>query len=147
MSTQPDEPTRGPDDEDVAAQPASDDTLVDQAESEDAATTVLPTAAAAPAPTEAQTEEPTEAPTEAYPADGTAAMSAPAEPEPVARRRGPRVGTVVWGLVLAVLGVGVLAWAADRHIDIEFAAILLIAGAGVALLLGSVLTVGRRGQG
>jgi hypothetical protein len=55
-----------------------------------------------------------------------------------------RVGTVVWGLVLAFLGVGVLAWAGDRSIDVGLAAILLVAGAGVALLVGSLVTGARQ---
>ncbi|MCR6704147.1 MAG: hypothetical protein NVV66_05480 [Cellulomonas sp.] len=58
--------------------------------------------------------------------------------------RGPRVGTVVWGLVLAVLGVGVLAWAGGRRIDVDVAAIVLVAGAGVALLIGSIISGTRR---
>lgn len=79
----------------------------------------------------------------------TTAEPAPAdEPEQPDRtdrtERGPRVGTVVWGLVLAVLGVGVLAWADGRHIDVDVAAIVLVAGAGVALLVGSIVSGARR---
>lgn len=80
----------------------------------------------------------------------TQSSSAPAthDPTPVAPverpERGPRVGTVVWGLVLAVLGVGVLAWAGGRHIDVDVAAIVLVAGAGVALLVGSIVSGARR---
>jgi len=73
--------------------------------------------------------------------DEPAAAPAPTEPD---ERRSPRVGTVVWGLVLAVLGVGVLAWAAGREIDLDVAAIVLVAGAGVALLVGSLVSGMRR---
>lgn len=68
---------------------------------------------------------------------GTAVTARPAEVHPL------RVGTVVWGLVLAFLGVGVLAWAGNRSIDVGLAAILLVAGAGVALLVGSLVTGAR----
>ena len=55
-----------------------------------------------------------------------------------------RVGTVVWGLVLAALGVGLLAIAAGAVFDVELAVITLVAVAGVALLVGSVVTGRRR---
>ncbi|MBU4336349.1 MAG: hypothetical protein KJ548_07225 [Actinobacteria bacterium] len=57
--------------------------------------------------------------------------------------RGPRVSTVVWGLVVTALGVGVIALATGSTIDVGLAAIVLLAGAGVALLIGS-LTAGMR---
>ncbi|WP_129339697.1 hypothetical protein [Cellulomonas endophytica] len=57
--------------------------------------------------------------------------------------QGPSVATVVWGLVVAVLGVGVLATVAGARIDAGLALIGLLALAGVALLVGS-LTAGLR---
>ncbi|MBT0994402.1 hypothetical protein KIN34_08900 [Cellulomonas sp. DKR-3] len=92
---------------------------------------------------------PTSAPAPTGPAapvrgsDEPAATSAAAS-TPLVDARTLRVGTVVWGLVLAVLGVGVLAWAGDRRIDVGLAAILLVAGAGVALLVGSLVTGARQ---
>ncbi len=63
-------------------------------------------------------------------------------PEP--EDRGPRAGTVVWGLIVAAVGILVLAVAAGVRIDFQLALIILLGAAGVALLVGSVLTAGRR---
>ena len=72
----------------------------------------------------------------------TAPTSAPA---PVARERSAlRVGTVVWGLVLAVIGAGVIAVAAGAYLDLELALIGLLVLAGAGLLVGSVVTSVRR---
>ncbi len=63
---------------------------------------------------------------------------------PVAARR-VRVGTTVWGLVVLAVGIGLLAIAAGAVFDVQLASIGLIAAAGVALLVGSLLTAtGRR---
>ncbi|MBX9244670.1 hypothetical protein ICW40_07585 [Actinotalea ferrariae] len=59
-------------------------------------------------------------------------------------RRGVRVGTVVWGLVIAAVGVGLVAFASGVVFDVELALILLVAAAGAALLLGSLLGARRR---
>ncbi|AEI11429.1 hypothetical protein [Cellulomonas gilvus] len=75
------------------------------------------------------------------PAAAPAAATADDEARPP--RSTPRVGTVVWGLVLAVLGLGVLAWAGGYRIDVGLATILLVAGAGVALLVGSIVSGAR----
>ncbi len=56
-----------------------------------------------------------------------------------------RVGTTVWGLVVLAVGLGLLALAAGAVFDVQLAVIGLIAAAGVALLVGSLLTAtGRR---
>lgn len=55
-----------------------------------------------------------------------------------------RVGTVVWGLVVALVGVGVLALASGYVFDIELAFIGLVTLAGVALLVGSLINGARR---
>ena len=86
-----------------------------------------PTAASAPAPAPA-------------PATPTATPAAPARPT-------LRVGTVVWGLVLAVIGAGVIAVAAGARFDVELASIALLTLAGVALLAGSIATSARRRKG
>jgi hypothetical protein len=65
-------------------------------------------------------------------------------PEPAPVSREPRTGTVVWGLVVAVCGIGILAMAAGARIDVQLAFIILLAGAGAALLLGSVISAARR---
>jgi hypothetical protein len=61
--------------------------------------------------------------------------------------RGVRVGTVVWGLVIAAVGVGLVAAASGVQFDTELAFIALIAAAGLALLVGSLATATRRRRG
>ena len=73
-----------------------------------------------------------------------AAPAAPTPPVGRAPARGMRVGTMVWGLVLAALGAGVLAWALGVSFDVELAFIVLVAAAGVLLLAGSLATIWRR---
>jgi len=59
-------------------------------------------------------------------------------------RRAVRVGTVVWGLVVAACGVLALAVAGGATIDGGTVAIAILGGAGVALVLGSIVTGVRR---
>lgn len=78
----------------------------------------------------------------------TPGTSGPEEPTTAhPGRRGVRVATVVWGLVVAALGVGLLAWALGVTFDVELAFIALLAAAGVLLLVGSVATTRRRRNG
>ena len=55
-----------------------------------------------------------------------------------------RVGTVVWGLVLAAIGTGLVAASLGVAFDVELAFIVLVATAGVLLLVGSVASSRRR---
>ena len=74
----------------------------------------------------------------------TAATTGASAPQTPWQRR-VRVGTIVWGLVVLTIGLGLVAFAAGAEFDVQLAAIGLIAAAGVALLVGSVLTAtGRR---
>jgi hypothetical protein len=57
-----------------------------------------------------------------------------------------RVGTIVWGLVFAAIGVFLLAIAAGARIDSGLAAIGLLAGSGIALLIGALVASSRRHQ-
>lgn len=83
-----------------------------------------------------------EAPT---PADTTATQVMPAQTPPApSDDRHVRVGTVVWGLVLAAIGAGLLAASLGVHFDVELAFIVLVAAAGVLLLVGSVASSRRR---
>lgn len=67
------------------------------------------------------------------------------EPTPVApRAQGPRSGTVIWGLVVVALGAAILAAAAGLRIDFQLAFIALLATAGVALLISSLVSAVRR---
>jgi hypothetical protein len=76
--------------------------------------------------------------------DGSWSPTPEPEPAPVPEERGPRASTVVWGLVVAVVGLWVLATAAGFDIDEQLALIVLLAGAGVALLVGSLISAARR---
>lgn len=69
-------------------------------------------------------------------------VTTPAAPQP-APRTTPRVGTVVWGLVVAAVGVGLLSIAWGAHLDTELAFIVLLGAAGVALLVGSLAGMRR----
>lgn len=83
----------------------------------------------------------------APPAPTPPAAAAPTPAEPIAPARPAlRVGTIVWGLVLAVIGAGVIAVAAGARFDVELASIALLTLAGVALLAGSIATSARRRQ-
>jgi len=77
------------------------------------------------------------------PAETTTAIHDPG-PASVAPRRGVRVGTIVWGLVIAAIGVGILAYALDVTFDAQLASIIVIFAAGVLLLVGSIATSRRR---
>jgi heme A synthase len=66
--------------------------------------------------------------------------TAGATPEPP---RTLRVGTVVWGLVVMAVGVGLLSVAWGAHLDTELAFIVLLGAAGVALLVGSLVGMRR----
>jgi len=82
-----------------------------------------------------------------YVEDRTEPVVAPADPTPGApARRRLRVGTVVWGLVIAAIGVGLLAWAAGVAIDLQLAMIVLLAVAGTALLVGSIVSGARNAR-
>lgn len=61
-------------------------------------------------------------------------------------RPGVRVGTVVWGLIVGLVGVGVLLVAAGYTIDVQLAAIVLLIAAGVGLILGPLVQGMRRSR-
>ncbi|HEY5518903.1 MAG TPA: hypothetical protein VIK17_04585 [Cellulomonas sp.] len=54
-----------------------------------------------------------------------------------------RVSTAVWGLVIAAIGVGVVALASGAVFDLQLALIALLAVAGVAMLGGSIAAAAR----
>lgn len=60
------------------------------------------------------------------------------------RRPAIRLGTIVWGAVLVAIAVGILALAAGATIDFELTAIVGLVIAGLALVIGSAITAGRR---
>jgi len=71
--------------------------------------------------------------------------SSPNPQGPAAKPARPtlRVGTVVWGLVLAVIGAGIIAVAAGAQFDLQLAFIGLLALGGIGLLAGSIATSAR----
>ncbi|WP_277208717.1 hypothetical protein [Isoptericola croceus] len=73
------------------------------------------------------------------PGPATATIAAP----PLVRS-GPRTTTIVWGLIVVAVGVGILARTAGATIDVELATILLLATAGLLLVVGSVAGAVRR---
>jgi hypothetical protein len=63
-------------------------------------------------------------------------------PRPISKT--PRVGTIVWGFIVLAVGLGLLASALGQAIDYGLALILLLAGAGVALLAAALISGSRR---
>lgn len=105
--------------------------------------------ATAPLPTTQVPSTPPPAPA-GQPADAYAAghirvmapAAAPVAPAPEPART-LRVGTVVWGLVVAAVGVGLMSVSWGAHLDTELAFIVLLGAAGVALLVGSLVGMRR----
>ncbi|GAA2719631.1 hypothetical protein CAE01nite_06840 [Cellulomonas aerilata] len=122
------------------------------------ATTALPTGSAAPVAAggagEARATDPAggvarDAEAAGGPTAGatTATTATPTTPTTAADRpvdRSLRVGTVVWGLIIAIIGVGFIAVAAGARFDVELVLIGLLALAGVALVAGSMAVSLRR---
>lgn len=69
----------------------------------------------------------------------------PAAPTPRADPRPPaRMSTIVWGLIIVVVGAGVVARALGADFDNQLALIVLLAAAGVALVVTSIVSAVRR---
>ena len=52
---------------------------------------------------------------------------------------GPRTGTIVWGVVLAMLGLGAFAIGLGLRLDLQLSLIVLLGVAGVGLLVKALL--------
>jgi hypothetical protein len=85
---------------------------------------------------------PAQAPAQAQPVQQ--ARPAQAQPTQATTKRGPRVGTAVWGLIVIAVGLGILAVSAGVMFDVGAALILLLGAAGVILVVGSVISSIRR---
>lgn len=72
------------------------------------------------------------------------AATAAAEESSAPERRGARMGTVVWGILLAAIGAGIVARGLDVGFDVELALIVVLCVMGGALLVGSVVAVIRK---
>lgn len=83
----------------------------------------------------AQTSRPTlgEGPTVSY-----------AGPQQPAAPKGPRMRSIAWGLVLALLGVVVIAVGLGVRLDLELVFIGILAVAGLTLLIGSLVSGSRK---
>lgn len=57
---------------------------------------------------------------------------------------GPRVGTIVWGMILLLLGLAVIAVGLGTRLDLQLALVVLLAVGGVGLLLNAALRARRR---
>ncbi|GMA32217.1 hypothetical protein [Litorihabitans aurantiacus] len=57
--------------------------------------------------------------------------------------RGPRPGTVIWGLLVIAVGVLTIVASTGISLDLELAAIIGLAAAGGLLLLTAVLGAAR----
>ena len=80
-------------------------------------------------------------------AAGPAAAQPTGQDQPAAQaaaKRGPRVGTAVWGLIVIAVGLGILAVSAGVIFDLGVALIVLLGAAGVILVAGSVISSVRR---
>lgn len=111
--------------------------------SPEATTAAYPTASSDPL---SAFDEPAPAPGSAPGPGAPAAAATPAPEADAPVRRGVRVGTFVWGLVIVAVGIGVLGLSAGYTLDVELALIILLGAAGAAMLVGSLIK-GRRGGG
>lgn len=99
--------------------------------------------ASAPALSQPAQAQPRQAqPTQAQPVQQ--ARPAQEQPAKATTKRGPRVGTAVWGLIVIAVGLGILAVSAGVMFDVGVALILLLGAAGVILVVGSVVSSIRR---
>lgn len=80
------------------------------------------------------------------PTDGAPGAGGVADPGPLPRR-GPRVATIVWGFVIVAFAVVVLAAALGARVDLGLATIVVLAAAGVTLVVGSIVSGARRRRG
>lgn len=113
-----------------------------------------PDSAASPAaPAEhhmSQMSQPSPHDTGTTPPQTAAASPLPPSPSPGARApdgtagSAPRLGTLVWGLVLLMLGIVVVALAlVGDQLDIQLALIAVLTVAGVGMLIGALLQARR----
>lgn len=67
------------------------------------------------------------------------------EPGAAKKRRDPiRMGTIVWGLIIAALGVLLILWDQGYSFDPRAAGVAILFGAGLLLIVGSIITALRK---
>lgn len=59
-------------------------------------------------------------------------------------RRQIRMGTIVWGLIVATIGILIIAWDQGVKIHPQVAAVSVLFGAGALLVIGSIVTAIRK---
>lgn len=82
-------------------------------------------------------------------ASPAAEATPPPAPRPAddgARPGRPRTGTMVWGLVLLLIGAAVTAVGVGATLDLQAVLIGLLLVAGAALLVGAILSARRPGR-
>lgn len=104
-----------------------------------------------PATPEDLPDEPGAGPTGYVPSDEAAnAYPPPAWTPPAAPPRevstSVRTSTIVWGAILVVAGIVLAASAAGYTLDVGLVAIVALAGAGIALLVGALTSSVRKGR-
>ena len=93
-----------------------------------------------------QTESfPTEPSPTNQPTNQPTTGQSPTDQAPAAAPRPPvRMSTVVWGLIIVVIGGGILARALGAEFDNELALIVLLCVGGVALVVTSIVSAVRK---
>ena len=80
--------------------------------------------------------------------DDTIPFDVPADEPSATQQRAPRravrVGTIVWGLIVAAVGAGVLTVVAGYRVDVQLAAIVLLIVGGLGIILGPLVQGARR---
>ena len=92
-------------------------------------------------PTQTQSTDPGSTGTDSDSQAPAMTYSGPQEPAPP---RGPRMRSVAWGLVLALLGAVVIAVGLGVRLDLELVFIGILAVAGLTLLIGSLVSGSRK---
>ncbi|MDR1824645.1 MAG: hypothetical protein LBR27_04855 [Bifidobacteriaceae bacterium] len=90
------------------------------------------------------------APAVAAAAPAVAAAPGPYQPQfwagPAPVKTGPRVGVIVWGFIIIAMAVWIIAVASGFMIDGQLALIIILAGAGAALILSALIAATRRNR-
>ncbi|MDR3069151.1 MAG: hypothetical protein LBU50_06580 [Cellulomonas sp.] len=90
------------------------------------------------------TTEPTPDATTDSPPPSLDTTTTPVVQAPSTPARSVRTGTVIRGLVITICGVAMIAAATGRHFDLGLAVIVVLGTTGLALLIGSLVSAGRR---
>ena len=73
-------------------------------------------------------------------------VHAPPTSKPAAKsfKKGPRIGLIIWGLIIASMGAWIIAGSAGYRIDGQLAVIGLAAGTGLLLVITAIISAIRR---